>query len=350
MRALGPIVSLLAASLLVVVACGVDDLNLAGKGCPCTSGWVCDTANNRCVQLTYTPPPDASVDDDAGAGCVGKGCACTVDADCVDPDYHLCVGGKCDQCKTTQDCPDTNKQYCANNECVSGCEIDAQCVALGTGKFCNTTRHQCVECLVNGDCGGGGKACSPSGACVATCTNSCPSGGECCGGLCIDTTKDVLNCGTCGKACAANETLCCAGTCADPLKDLNNCGACGTKCTANNGTPTCSGTCGYTCNAGYAHCQGDNGCATNLTNDTRHCGSCYKDCNESVHAANGIKCAASTCDYDTCKAPYVDANSKRSDGCEANTDPTCGANGQPCCVGNLCNSNSKCSNGTCVPD
>jgi len=50
-------------SIIVVLgmaACVVPEVNLEGRPCPCTSGWVCDEATNTCVQ---TDVMDASVAD-----------------------------------------------------------------------------------------------------------------------------------------------------------------------------------------------------------------------------------------------------------------------------------------------
>src|SRR5438477_36753 len=71
----------------------------------------------------------------------------------------------------------------------------------------------------------------------------CPRG-TICGGACVDTKEDRLNCGDCGQACAAGQIcnsgqcaspcvtglLACNGRCVDPLTDTSNCGACGASC------------------------------------------------------------------------------------------------------------------------
>lgn len=62
------------ALLGAAVACGVDALDLAGKQCPCTAGFVCDTSTNTCVTTLPVPPtdggtgdPDAAAPDASGA-------------------------------------------------------------------------------------------------------------------------------------------------------------------------------------------------------------------------------------------------------------------------------------------
>lgn len=77
----------------------------------------------------------------------------------------------------------------------------------------------------------------------------CPSGQECCDGLCITTTADEDNCGCCGNSCNTGESctngacgcnggpscqageVCCATGCVDPFEDEENCGGCGIQCT-----------------------------------------------------------------------------------------------------------------------
>jgi hypothetical protein len=48
-----------ATAVAVVVACSVDALDLAGKQCPCTDGFVCDTTTNTCVTSLPIVTPDA---------------------------------------------------------------------------------------------------------------------------------------------------------------------------------------------------------------------------------------------------------------------------------------------------
>lgn len=58
---------------------------------------------------------------------------------------------------------------------------------------------------------------------------SCPSGTVNCGGGCVDTNTDSLNCGACDYTCFDPGT-CCGGECVDLQEDEMNCGTCGMTC------------------------------------------------------------------------------------------------------------------------
>src|SRR6202012_2514567 len=48
------------------------------------------------------------------------------------------------------------------------------------------------------------------------CTPTCSFGFSCCGGVCVNETNDILNCGTCGNECSGSHPFCNAGPCGDP--------------------------------------------------------------------------------------------------------------------------------------
>ena len=58
---------------------------------------------------------------------------------------------------------------------------------------------------------------------------SCPVGTVNCGGGCVDTRSDSLNCGACDYTCFDPGT-CCGGECVDLQEDEMNCGTCGMTC------------------------------------------------------------------------------------------------------------------------
>ena len=83
-------------------------------------------------------------------------------------------------------------------------------------------------------------------------TGYCPQSGECASML-----TDAKNCGSCGRACASNETcttgLCVtncpagfcprSGQCLDKNTSVTDCGTCGHAC--NTGDACAAGTCGH---------------------------------------------------------------------------------------------------------
>ncbi len=317
-----------------------------------------------CLDLTVEPAPDLSVEDasDDLSVCTGASCPCMDDSDCPNPDHPRCGPGKvCVPCLPTNDnCP--ANQYCSQSlQCTTGCKENSDCTGArgsddggatdggssATTPFCDTTRHNCVQCLSSNDCDVG-ELCSPSGACVQGCDltmgKGCPGTLSCCNKLCVDTRSDPLNCSACNLPCTGAKTLCCNSVCADPTSENANCGGCGMACSTVNGTPTCStGKCSWACNANFAHCAtGNTGCETSTTTLT-NCGGCGNVCNGGN--ANTTSCTGTTCQY-TCKPGFADCVTTAPDtnGCETNLatagEKLCGA---ACIPTTSCCTNADCT-------
>ena len=101
--------------------------------------------------------------------------------------------------------------------------------------------------------------------------------------------------------------------------DPNHCSSCNNVCSGNppNSSPTCvSGTCGFSCNAGFSQCSSE---CFNLATDNNHCGSC------------GTVCTGTTC----CGGNCLDTSNNLNNcgGC-GNVCPS--TNGTPSCTAGVC--------------
>lgn len=218
---------------------------------------------------------------------------------------------------------------------------------------------------------------APLTVCVAT---DCPAPFATCrdGGLCkTDTSRDVDNCGGCGKECpkptgALHATsVCNGGKCVyacDQLSadcnnnpadgcevftgdDPNNCGGCGLAC--KSGELCWKGACG--CPTGFVQCGSE---CKKLDSDNLACGACDKKCTAPPNndpewkcgpgvqpTSTGWACEGGTCKI-TCERFYGDCNANLcNDGCETElrTDRlNCGSCGIVCAAG------QDCVDGTCL--
>lgn len=197
---------------------------------------------------------------------------------------------------------------------------------------------------------------------------ACGAGQLACGGSCVNTQKDVNNCGACGKTCGADEaceagkcalhcpagTAVCGSRCVALDTDATNCGACGKTCAA--GSVCSAGKCAVTCAADLTTCSGANAadagapadagasdagaagpyCA-NAKTDRNNCGGC------------GIKCGAGEiCEAGACKLSCGGGTLQCGNRC---IDPTIDANNCGGCgaadATKKCGAGSYCSNSTC---
>ncbi|HYV47520.1 MAG TPA: FG-GAP-like repeat-containing protein [Myxococcaceae bacterium] len=199
---------------------------------------------------------------------------------------------------------------------------------------------------------------------------SCSSPQVVCDSGCADKATDPANCGACGNACGSGATCssgyCCAsglswcqlahacvdtGTCCSaPLANCDgnavngcetnlntspaNCGACGAVCPARaNAAATCSsGACNFSCNTGFANCNGSttDGCEVNLGTDPNHCGACPMACPARTNAT--ATCSSSACSF-SCFTGFANCNGIATDGCEADLNGSttnCGTCGHAC--------------------
>jgi hypothetical protein len=206
------------------------------------------------------------------------------------------------------------------------------------------------------------------GADVPSDVPMCPTGQSYCVDGCVDLDTSSAHCGRCGNQCAAANaaSVCAAGACAftcNPgyadcdgvaangceanLAAPATCGSCMTRCDATNGTAACAaGACAIACAAGFGNCDGSaaNGCETNLQTDATHCGACSTACANT----NGTPaCAAGACAI-ACATGYGNCDANAANGCETSlaTDRAhCGS-----CAGAsaVCASAQSCVGSACV--
>jgi Cys-rich repeat protein len=284
---------------------------------------------------------------------------CMTNADCTDPSRPVCetVSGRCVQCVPSNDTC-ARGQYCnaATFTCEDGCRTNDDCVLPSSGdggasrpRYCNVPQHQCVECLQDSQCPTGqfcqnfacGRSCSP--------TTPCPAGSglSCCGATCVDVRPNEGNCGACGTVCrlpnatpACRGGMCAVGSCTEPfgncdgndangceleLRSVTNCGRCGNACPVPpNAAPTCdraTGTCGYTCNPGFADCnrRAEDGCEVDTGTSAANCGACGNACRLPNATA---ACSMGRCTIGMCNPNYADCDGVASNGCEVDLRAT----------------------------
>ncbi|MBI5512336.1 MAG: hypothetical protein HY909_01130, partial [Deltaproteobacteria bacterium] len=314
-----------------------------------------------------TTPPDTAVQDTTPMDTSG----CRADMDCMgNPAGGVCdtAMGRCVGCLAERDtCPASQHCDAMTRACVAGCRADEGCregdggVVLDAGgprrDRCDTMAHACVECARD-------EHCAPGFLCVGNvCTvgcnpaRPCPSGQTCCAGACVDPLTNTAHCGVCDTRCmvtngvaACMNGACAVGSCTPPFGDCDmmaangcetntttavaHCGRCGNRCPARaNAAATCAGgACGFTCNAGFADCNGsaDDGCEVNLTEDPTHCGSCSTLCNPPSGTAG---CAMGRCTVRSCAEGFADCDMNATNGCEVATGSSsshCGRCGNAC--------------------
>jgi hypothetical protein len=249
--------------LLLSAFADADGTQLLGSACTETDLKANEPA---CFNLVLLEPPD---------GGIGPACTSTPVDDCA-------AGWWCG--------PD--------NHCARGCRTNADCAAEPETPFCVAADHRCVACTSGADCAPG-KRCSPAGVCVDGCDvatgSPCPSSLMCCSQMCLDTSGgDILNCGGCGRACAAGAAN----------------GVSAAACVGSLCKPSCLD--GFADCADPAAPAADDGCETNV-HTPNHCGSCTNACTLD-HAT--AKCPSGTCEVDKCTSGFSNCDGSSDNGCE----------------------------------
>jgi hypothetical protein len=257
----------------------------------------CQAGYGNCDGVNFNGCEKSTLADPANCGTCGHICTAAPNATVA------CSGGACLLASCTGNFADCDGQY--NNGCESNRTSDASnCSACGN--VCPSPPNASPVCMAS-TCGIG--ACYAGwGNCDGNAANGCEQ----------DLVSSLLNCGSCGRACAAvaNGSYACVSSactitgCNGGFADCNrtygdgcevnlqtnvsNCGACGLTCSFANGTGACSGgNCVLmSCSAGYASCDGNdaNGCEANTGTDRNNCGSCGTVCPVATPICNGGMC------------------------------------------------------------
>jgi uncharacterized repeat protein (TIGR01451 family)/MYXO-CTERM domain-containing protein len=311
-----------------------------GNGCPmgdtCTS---MDASIGQCVQCLQ--------DTDCGGAMSGKVCDTSTDT-CADgcrgtggngcPTAQICTSmdatvGQCVECLQDTDCGAAggSGKVCdtSTDKCVDGCRgtIEGNCPMGQQCTSMDASIGQCVECLVDGDCGGAtsGKVCDTSAdKCVDGCRglggNGCPASKQCTSmdmsiGQCVSCLKDS-DCGGgySGKVCDATTGTCvdgCRGTGGNACPLGQMCSSTGSSigtcqpgnCTKDSdcGGPTSGRICDDTTHTCGNGCRGTGGnscpegqtCSSGDTSPGVCSSGAGGDGNVVVPEGNGIACAAS---------------------------------------------------------
>jgi hypothetical protein len=313
----------------------------------------------------------------ASAACAMGRCTSACNAGFADCDMSAANGcetdvratvahcGRCgNACATPNATPACNNGDCAIGRCDTGrgdCDMNAD-------NGCETDTQTSVT-----HCGGCGRACNlpnagsacAAGVCAIT---TCNTGFADCdmsaaNGCEVNTASDNVNCGMCGRRCAAGQ-ICAAGACTfncptgqtacsdgcfTLASSTQHCGRCENPCPARaNATITCAaGACGFQCLAGFADCDMNaaNGCETDTRTSAAHCGMCGRACSFANATAT---CAGGTCGLGACTMGFADCDMSAANGCETNLNTSvtaCGMCGRAC---SIANGTAACAMGQCA--
>ncbi|MCA9582090.1 MAG: hypothetical protein KC416_09870, partial [Myxococcales bacterium] len=179
----------------------------------CTMAAQCDDSND-CTDDACTGNVCVITPTSSGTACSGGVCdganacvECVGDGDC-DGVTPVCNVGTntCVACNDAGDCDDSND--CTDDACnANACANTATASGTACGGGVCDGANACVECVGNGDCGGGTPFCNVgTNTCVA-----CVAAGDCDDSN--DCTDDACNAGMCANTATTLGTACAGGVC-----------------------------------------------------------------------------------------------------------------------------------------
>jgi hypothetical protein len=355
------------------VNCAVSALNASGIGCTagactfsCNAGYGdCDgSASNGCETNL-----------NAVATC-GTTCANAVNCGTAAQNANTigCVSGACTfGCNAGfGDCDGKSSNGCetslnATGSCGTSCANAVNCAtAVQNGNSVGCTAGVCTfTCNAGfGDCDGNkANGCETNLNATTTCGTTCGNLTNCSTSV-QNGTGIGCTAGICTFSCAPGFGDCdgnAANGCETSFGTVNACGtSCANKVNCSSsvqnatGIGCTTGTCTFTCSAGFGNCDGNaaNGCETNTNTSTGNCGSCGGNCSASVQNATGTGCSSGACTF-TCNGGFGDCDGNAANGCETNLNAsaTCGANCSAAinCATSVQNGNSVgCTGGVCT--
>src|SRR5205814_47598 len=155
----------------------------------------------------------------------------------------------------------------------------------------------------------------------ARCVACLPQNDNCAMGSHCAAMRDSFQCTmACRNAadCSMMGAQCCAASCIDVSRDLSNCGACGRSCAPPpHGTAACVSSASA---LGWDDCTSSpsDGCGTSVVADVGNCGVCGMRCPPLANAT--IACVNAMCTIGMCTQSFADCDGNPKNGCEVNTD------------------------------
>ena len=239
--------------------------------------------------------------------------------DLVDEDFDLSSDPEnCGSCGTRCGSAHATAQ-CVASECRLTCDASFLDCNGDNADGCETDISRAETCgACDGPCDGATPLCELGAGGAYACASACPAATEDCGGACIDTQTSPQHCGDCATSCP------------DPP----------------GSTPSCvAGTCGFTCDSGWANCNAvaTDGCEARLDSDPNNCGMCARRCSLANATAS---CVASMCSISSCSAGWDDCDAADGNGCEQalSTLSHCGSCGAVC---SRANATATCATRSC---